>query len=258
MFKLENVVQLKPGERIRFITKRHAVTIIPRLVLSFFFIVIPFFFVFPMFKGGPLGIAAFAVFVLAGIFLAWRTFVMWDGEALVISSERVVRVAQAGIFSRTVIEADLDHVADISWRRHGIMGTLFNFGDLAINTTSQQKVAASKLPNPREIHSLLVEALDTARAKTAASVSEREARITRLRSEIGRLGDAELSALERALERSDRAEAVGDLFRPPQMQAVQISHADAAVRHIPVRQFDPSEASEFEPLEKTEIREIDV
>jgi hypothetical protein len=256
MFKLDSVIQLKPDERIRLVTKRHAVTILPRLVLSFLLIVVPFFFLFPMFRSGPLGIAAFVILVAAGIFIAWRTFLMWDGEALIVSNARIVKVTQAGFFSRTVTEAGLDRLSDISWKRHGLLGTLFNFGDLAINTSSQQKITASKMPSPREIHGLLVEVLDLARAKVAADESERAAKVKRIKAEIERMSDADLSALDRALDRGDRAEAIGSLFRPPAPQA--IAEEDEEDNPIVVRRFVPVEAVELKPLEKTEIREIEL
>jgi len=248
MFKLENVIQLKPEERIRLITKRHAATIFPRLVLALLLIVTPFFFLFPLLKTGPTGIVVFSVCVGVGVLVAWRTFVMWDGEALIVSNQRIVKVTQSGFFSRTVTEASLDRLADISWRKRGLMGTVFNFGDLTINTTGQQRIAATHMPSPREIHALLVEVLDLMRTRAAVAVLESDARAKRLHALIDEMDDSELVQLERAISKSGREEAISSLFRPE--RAVE-ERADGAVA-IAVKRFEPSETIELKPLSETD------
>jgi hypothetical protein len=215
MFKLEDVIQLKPEEKIRLVTKRHAVTILPRLLLSFLLIVIPFFFLFPLFKSGPTGAVVFVVSVGVGVYTAWRTFAVWDGDTFIVSSVRIVNVSQPGIFSRTVVEAGLEHLTDFAWGRRGITGTVFNFGDVTMNTAGQQKIIATKLPDPQAIHALLAEVVGLAKASRVAAESAHQARISRIQKRIEGLDDAALATLEHSLNEEGRVEAIRAVFSRP-------------------------------------------
>jgi len=50
MFRLESVIQLKDEEQIRAIARRHIITLIGPLALAMVLIVVPFFFLFPLFS----------------------------------------------------------------------------------------------------------------------------------------------------------------------------------------------------------------
>ncbi len=238
MFKLEDVIQLKPEEKIRLVTKRHAVTIFPRLLIAFLLIVVPFFFLFPLFKSGPTGVVAFLVCVGVGIFVALRTFAVWDGDTFIVSSARVVCVSQPGIFSRTVTEAGVEHLTDFSWGKRGIAGTVFNFGDITMNTAGQQKIVALKLPAPQAVHALLVEVVDLARTSRAAAESAHQSHVERVQKLIEDLDETSLSALEHTIKKEDRQAALDLIFPAPAPPATPSQPSDT----IAVKRFDAEDA----------------
>lgn len=228
MFKLEHVLLLKEDERIKGITKRHGLALLPGLGLALLLIVAPFFFLFPLFRTGPAGVVVFGTLVLVGVFVAVRSFVMWDGDVFIVTDLRIVDVDQKGLFSRTVSEVKLDDIQDVSWSKSGIIDALFNVGDLKIQTSSGALVIeAAFIPRPRELHSLVndlrhagsVSVADTAitgriasEAAKRAATPERIEVLKRVASQLEALGDDELVKLDRTLKQEDRDVTIRKLF----------------------------------------------
>jgi uncharacterized membrane protein YdbT with pleckstrin-like domain len=212
MFKLEDVLQIKDHEQIRMVAKRHTVTVLPMLLLAFVLIVAPFFFLFPLFSTGPAGIVVFLVLILAGLIVAWRTFAVWDGSAFIVSDARVVRAAQTGIFSRTVNEAALRNVSEVSWEKKGIFGYVFNYGNL--NVGGAEKIEVRHIPRPRELHALIQEVADAAKKLELDGERERKTRLESVKKMIEGMDADDLRKIERALKQDDRAGAADAFFAP--------------------------------------------
>jgi uncharacterized membrane protein YdbT with pleckstrin-like domain len=246
MFKLEYVLQLKDHEQIRMVYKRHTVTVVPMLLFAFVLIVAPFFFLFPLFGSGPAGVVVFLVFILAGLITAWRAFAMWDGSAFIVTDVRVVKAAQTGIFSRTVNEAALENVSDISWEKKGIFGYLFNYGNL--NVGGAEKIEVRRIPRPREVHALIQEVVDRAKKMERERDRDRErrARLENVKKMVDDLDENRLRELERTLKRDERAGVSEAFFAPDENKARE--------REITVKKlFGPDrESNELKPLEDHE------
>lgn len=156
MFQLTDVLQLKEHEQVRAIVRRHVVTLLPALCLAFVLIVIPFFLLFPLFELGIPGVIAFAVCVVGGIGIAIRALWLWDADVLIITTYRVLDVDQQGIFTRTVSEAPLATVQDVTWTKTGLLEALFGMGSLRIQTASTAPVIeALRVPFPHRLAELL-------------------------------------------------------------------------------------------------------
>jgi hypothetical protein len=213
MFRLDSVLQLKEREEIRMVARGHVATVIPKLFLALLLIVVPFFFLFPLFASGPTGIVAFLALVIAGAITAWRAFAMWDGNVLVISNLRVIKVSQTGIFSRTVKEISSESVKDFSWEKKGLFGHLFNYGNVAIG--NDQEIRFRHISRPQSVYVLVQEIADTAKKHTEAGMKEpgKEAVVARLESMIENMEEEKLRKLERTIKHEEREEAIGELFR---------------------------------------------
>src|SRR3989344_2896077 len=211
MFKLEHVLLLKEDEKVKALTKRHALALVPGLALALLLIVAPFFFLFPLFKTGP------TVLIVVGLIVAVRSFVMWDGDVFIVTNLRIVDVDQKGLFSRTVSEVKLSDIQDVSWSKNGIVNALFNVGALKVQTSSGALVIeAVFIPRPQEVHNLVNDlrhdATPPALTKTTATTPHRDDILKRVASRIESLDDAELSKLDRTLKQDDRDIAIKKLF----------------------------------------------
>ncbi len=152
MLHLEDVVHLKDDEQVMLIVRRHGATLVPPLFLAFILIVIPFFMLFPLFSQGIVGIIIFGAAVILGIGVAVRAFILWDADAFIVTTLRVVDVDQRGVFNRFVAEAMLPAVQDISWHRHGFIETMLGMGSLTVRTGSTSKpIVAHHIAHPERV-----------------------------------------------------------------------------------------------------------
>ncbi|HWQ99654.1 MAG TPA: PH domain-containing protein [Candidatus Methylomirabilis sp.] len=228
MFKLEHVLLLKEDESVRGITKRHGLALLPGLGLALLLIVAPFFFLFPLFRTGPAGVVVFSVVVLVGIFVAVRSFVMWDGDVFIVTDLRIVDVDQKGLFSRTVSEVKLTDIQDVSWSKSGLIDAVFNVGNLKIQTSSGALVIeAAFIPRPQDLHSLVNDLRHAGRSsvtdaamtdKLASDAAKRAATpqrievLKRVASHLEALGDDDLAKLDRTLKQDERDITIKKLF----------------------------------------------
>lgn len=156
MFHLEDVLQLKDDEQVKAILRRHPATIAAPLVLATFLIVLPFFLLFPLFAWGIAGIVLFLAAVVIGIVTAIRALVLWDADVLVVTNMRLVEVDQKGLLTRSVSEAALKNIQDVSWIRNGMAETMFHMGTVKISTAGNAAVIeAKRIPHPEAVSELI-------------------------------------------------------------------------------------------------------
>ena len=228
MFKLEKILQFQDDENLLLMTKRHILTIKPWLLLSLILIVSPFFFMFPLFGTGPAGVIVFVVFVAVGIFLAFRTLIVWDGTVLIITNLRAVFVEQEGIFHRTVTEISGNNIWDAKWEQKGILENIFNFGSLFI--TASNNISARYIPRPHEAHKVVNELIFQSRSErgrnTSGSERDRGA-LTRLQNRLQTMDEGELSKLEQTLKDTDRDITIKKLYQGEASLKEHATHADS-------------------------------
>jgi len=120
MFHSSDVLQLRDGEQIKGIIRRHVFTLWPKLFLAGLLIVIPFFFLFTLLSLGTFGVILLAVTVALGIFFALKSFIQWDAKVLLLTSQRLIHVDQKGLWTRKVQELPLKQIEAVDCERKGL------------------------------------------------------------------------------------------------------------------------------------------
>lgn len=136
MFHLSDVMKIQPGEKVLGVFRAHSVALIVRLLGFALLISLPCFFIFPLFRFGPIGVMLFLVPVLIGALGAWRAVRLWDATALILCDHRLVHVSQRGIWDRHVSEVAFSHVGDIQWEKRGFWRSLWGIGAVRIRTNA--------------------------------------------------------------------------------------------------------------------------
>lgn len=204
MLRLEEVLQLKDGEDIRLIVKRHGIVLLPGLFTACLLIAVPFFFLFKLFGFGLIGAVVFLLFVLTGLIMAWRTFAMWDGDALIVSTTRLVRVIQSGIFSRTVNEIPLSSILEVSWTKNGLQALLFNLG--TVRVVAGQELSIKQIPRPKQLHALIMDLSNLAKKSHVSDQYLRVHRLEKIRGILEKMDDQALRELEKVLSQDGRVD----------------------------------------------------
>lgn len=212
MFRIEDVLLLKDDESVKTLARRHIVTLLPRLFLALIFLVLPFFFLFPLFSLGPLGVVLFIVLFGCGAVLAVRSMLLWDSDVLIITNRRVVDVDQRGVFTRMVSEAPLGSIQDVSWMAKGFLESLFHMGTLRIQLASgTSTIEARSISHPKALHELISELRGTGVESRKSQVESRlletipsettpDSRLARVISLLETYSDEDLARIETVLK----------------------------------------------------------
>jgi uncharacterized membrane protein YdbT with pleckstrin-like domain len=62
----------------------------------------------------------------------------------IVTNQRIVDIDQKGLFNREVNELPLANIQDVSHKLNGFLGTIFNFGNVIIQTAGEGGAGGSK------------------------------------------------------------------------------------------------------------------
>ncbi len=212
MFQLEDVLQLKEGENVVRLTRRHVLTLAPGLILALLLIVLPFFLLFPLFGLGVVGVVMFAAAVLIGIGVAYRSVMLWDADVLILTTHRLVDVDQKGLFTRNVTEAQLSNIQDVSWSKKGFWQTIFRMGSVQVQTAgSSSNIEAVHVSEPQRLAEFLNDLRHQTTPKKAIVDPEKYEKLKTIQAMLQGFSLEELERIETILKARER-QAASDAF----------------------------------------------
>ncbi len=167
MFQVSDVVQLNPHEQVQALVRVHVAYLWAKLLIAAGLLIIPFFFLFSLLRGGVIGITVFILLTSAGILLALRSFFLWDAQVLILTDQRLVYVIQRSLWHRIVSETSLETIRDLQWEQMNVIERILHCGTVRIKTgaSSVPDMTAARIPGPEE----LVRAIKSFREKNNAS-----------------------------------------------------------------------------------------
>lgn len=129
-------------ETVLLLGRRHFVTNFGWIATLCFASVIPFVWgEFPFLKAldGNTLVSITMLWYLGLIFFGIQSFLMWFYNVYIITNERLVDVDFVGLLSKTVNVAQISRVEDVNYAQKGILASFFNYGDVIIQTASEQR-----------------------------------------------------------------------------------------------------------------------
>ncbi|OGL95708.1 hypothetical protein A2348_03715 [Candidatus Uhrbacteria bacterium RIFOXYB12_FULL_58_10] len=161
-FHIDKTVQLKPEEEVLEVVREDIVPHLPRFALLFFWFVAPFFFLFPLFRQGWIGVVIFFALVGSAATMAFRSYLRWSNTMLILTDRRVIDVERRAFFDRVISETSYAHVDDVTYRVKGIIPTLFRYGDLRVHVAgSAADIEFRRVARPSRVHDLLNDLRET-------------------------------------------------------------------------------------------------
>jgi len=90
-------------------------------------------------------------------------FLFWFFNIFIVTNERIVDIDFINLLYKDIAETQLERVQDISYQTRGILATMFNFGDVTIQTAGEvPNFAFECVPKPSEVVDIIS---DTAKLK---------------------------------------------------------------------------------------------
>jgi len=152
-------IDKRDDEEILLVLRRHPIT-------NFFWIMaflIMISLISPAVRFGWLdfmsaGFQAICVYawILLSLMVIWSGFLNWYFNINIISSERVIDIDFYELIYREVTDAELDKIQDVTHNMGGLLGILFNFGNIYIQTAgTKPEIEFLNVPRPAEVASVL-------------------------------------------------------------------------------------------------------
>jgi uncharacterized membrane protein YdbT with pleckstrin-like domain len=149
---------LKEGEETVKIVRAYILSQILKMAIVIMLVLLPFFFLFPLFQRGFWGVAGFFALLIVAIVFTVRTVIIWYYNAFMITNKRIIDFDQRGLFDKTVSVATYDKIQDISFKKKGVFSTLFNYGTIIIQTASSNaNIEIRNILAPEKIQDVIME-----------------------------------------------------------------------------------------------------
>lgn len=125
-------IELKAREEVLDLVQASLLPKLWAFVFATGWTVLPFFFLFPLWRQGSWGVILFFVWLVSGIIILSRLYLMWARTVFLVTDMRVVDYDQRGFFHRVVTEARFEQIDEVSVQVKGIIATLFRYGTLRL------------------------------------------------------------------------------------------------------------------------------
>jgi hypothetical protein len=129
-------------EKIVILGRRHFITNLKWLTLSCFAVFVPMFWgEFPMIKALNVNTSFIMsiVWYSALFFYVIQNFVLWFYNVYIVTNERLVDVDFFGLLYKNINVTQIAKVQDVNYSQKGIFAGFFNYGDVVIQTASEQR-----------------------------------------------------------------------------------------------------------------------
>lgn len=153
----------KEGEEIILLVRRDFITNVPWILTAILMIIVPLAilpllpFIFPFLNLSAetrLVTTLFYYLIVFGFVLI--NYSLWYFRVGLVTNERLVDVDVHGILARDVAETKLDLVQDVSYTQVGVIRSIFNYGDIFIQTAGNNaNFEFDKAPSPARISQII-------------------------------------------------------------------------------------------------------
>ncbi len=150
-------VEQESDEIIELVLRRHFITNIPWIFISLVLFLLPL--LIPNFFGSiGLNLLTVPASVILGALIIWylliisyviESFLHWYFNIYIVTNKHLVDINFYSLVNRDITEARLEDIQSPPSRIKGIFGSLFNFGDIVIETAATHlRIQFDSIPKP--------------------------------------------------------------------------------------------------------------
>lgn len=165
---LKTLIHQKDYEKIIYHLRRHPIIFLKNLLLFLGLAATPL--VFYIFMSNSFAgimennLARLVLTILASIYylsiilITFTQFVDYYLDNWIVTNDRVLNIEQHALFGRTMSELDLYNIQDVTSEIKGILPTLFNYGEVYIQTAGEKtRFIFEHVLNPHEIRNRILD-----------------------------------------------------------------------------------------------------
>ena len=142
-------IKLKPNEKIKATVYRYGLTFFGYYFGSFAAMAMAFFLMFWFFQNGFWGTAGFVALISLSLLLSVVATTRWRRSYMIITTHRIIDIDSSKFLDKSISDVPYDQIEDVSGRVKGVMGHLFHYGDLKIQTgNGKVLIVVEKIKTP--------------------------------------------------------------------------------------------------------------
>lgn len=155
----QSIVQLDLEEEVLGIIRGSIIVDFFAIFFSVVWLLLPFFFFFPLVRLGGFGLVIFLALLLGAIWNAVKRRIQWKYTMFIVTDRRIIDVDQIGVFERNVSELAFKDVGDVIIKQSGVINKLFDIGTIRVETTKANHfdLELNGVKNPEHVRNLLVD-----------------------------------------------------------------------------------------------------
>ncbi len=153
--------------------RRHPIVLwVPyfKIFLGFLVVVL----IFLMFKASGIFSLVFFLWLIFGGIYGFYHYYIWRKDAYIITNSRIIIREQKSFFSKSVGEASLEDITDVTYKIKGFAPTLFNFGTIVVNTASADQLELVQVAKPHTVQKLILDLRDRCLEANRKEMTARE------------------------------------------------------------------------------------
>lgn len=148
-----------PEEEILLIVRSHPITNLPWMGIALIWFLAPLVLnFFPLLDSFPFKyqVAFVIIWYLILLMFILERFLSWFFNLTIITDERIVDVDFINLTTKKVSDAELEKIQDVSFTNAGAIGTIFNYGDVVVQTAAEiPEFVFENVPKPAEVAKIL-------------------------------------------------------------------------------------------------------
>lgn len=148
-----------PGEKIILFLRQHPLTNLPWILVAIVMALAPMllsFFPLLSFLPANLITAALLLWYLLVVAVVLEGFLYWFFNVYIVTDERIIDFDFYNLIYKEISEAKIDKIQDVTYKVGGVVRTLFNYGDVLIQTAGTiPNFDFAAVPNPSEVVRIL-------------------------------------------------------------------------------------------------------
>ncbi len=178
MFNLSHLPYKRKDEEIIFFLRRHWLILLRIFVVYGFLAALPIVFYW-LLNQQPVNwlendeLRVFLNLLVFGYYLFWwmllyRAWLDYFLDIWIVTTHRVINIEQRGLFNRFIAEHKLFKIQDVVSKQKGIVPTLFNYGEIHIQTAGTEKtVVFEQVPQPHKFARQIIRLIEWRRKELA-------------------------------------------------------------------------------------------
>ncbi|MBI4136446.1 PH domain-containing protein [Candidatus Roizmanbacteria bacterium] len=153
-------------EYVILFLRRHFITQIPWILSALIIIVMPFFLI-PLVEN-LIGISIplnYQIIILGFWYtmtfaFIYVNFILWYYNVNLVTNERVVDIDFVYLLVQDVSATRIAQIEDVTYRRVGVLATLFDYGDVYVQTAgTEANIEFLSIPQPKRVAQILIDLL---------------------------------------------------------------------------------------------------